>query len=694
MDLLGSIQFEAKFESGNLLLSEKVSQFEYDLLVRPDASTNSCLWFYFCIGNVTLNRPYLFHVIGFTKATCTFRNGQTPLVRSTSRAKWEHIPQRQCWYGLGVQRHRLKTSYPVASFLFQFNRQENYFFAFTYPYTHSMLTKFIGRIRDHKLSFCKVLSLGKTPGGSDMPVIMVSQDIHKLGVLMLETRRSLAGAESSNSTEPETLPPLSTVAPPVIPRERQKRVVLITARVHAGEVPASFVLHGVLESVTNNSPASKFLREHVIFVLVPMLNPDGVAAGNYRVNAAGFDLNRCYDAPNPDTQREALFIRRLFVSMLQTARAESVSGRRRDVQRLYEANPLTKALTKCADSLQLRDMFGLANDDSSDSMPDMVSVGSNGSIGSVAAASVASGLPGGRVLNTISMMLRESQQQSSCSERMSDCAAPSTRDAPCAAGGGGGSNGDLTIGSKKASKSPLTSEEASECFWEPEFEVLHGMQLDYVVDLHSHSGTQGGFTFYNYDSYVFCPFRRHICELAFPTMLGRHCAAFGSIRSDAPNAKQWVMHRDTPGSLRRTFNRISKAMCYDNGPYIYAIEVTNSHGPDPQLSGPTQALTLCQDNDNEDDENVSDPPVKGASSPTNAAARASSAVVDGAALPAAEGRPAAGPRSARAVATAAGQSTSQGIPAGSIAYTPTSWMTIGEKICTTFHDIYSTMYGL
>lgn len=36
---------------------------------------------------------------------------------------------------------------------------------------------------------------------------------------------------------------------------------------------------------------SKILLEYK-FVVVPMVNPDGVIYGNFRTNLAGFDLNR------------------------------------------------------------------------------------------------------------------------------------------------------------------------------------------------------------------------------------------------------------------------------------------------------------------------------------------------------------------------------------------------------------------
>ena len=46
-------------------------------------------------------------------------------------------------------------------------------------------------------------------------------------------------------------------------------------------------------------PEVRKLRDNVVFKIVPMLNPDGVFLGNYRVSSLGVDLNRCWILPAP-----------------------------------------------------------------------------------------------------------------------------------------------------------------------------------------------------------------------------------------------------------------------------------------------------------------------------------------------------------------------------------------------------------
>ena len=82
-----------------------------------------------------------------------------------------------------------------------------------------------------------------------------------------------------------------------------KRVVFLSARVHPGETPASFCMSGALELLTHPTDARAVaLRRHFVFKLVPILNPDGVARGHYRMDNFGRNLNRYYQDPCPEEQ--------------------------------------------------------------------------------------------------------------------------------------------------------------------------------------------------------------------------------------------------------------------------------------------------------------------------------------------------------------------------------------------------------
>ena len=82
-------------------------------------------------------------------------------------------------------------------------------------------------------------------------------------------------------------------------RFANKKVVFVSARVHPGETPSSFVVEGLLQLLLREHDARSIaLRRHFVFKVIPMLNPDGVACGCYRADpGSATDLNRMYDAP-------------------------------------------------------------------------------------------------------------------------------------------------------------------------------------------------------------------------------------------------------------------------------------------------------------------------------------------------------------------------------------------------------------
>lgn len=76
------------------------------------------------------------------------------------------------------------------------------------------------------------------------------------------------------------------------------RVIIILARSHPGEAPASYVCQGFLEFLIGKHPIANILRENFIFKIIPMVNPDGVFLGNNRCNLIGQDLNRTWHTAN------------------------------------------------------------------------------------------------------------------------------------------------------------------------------------------------------------------------------------------------------------------------------------------------------------------------------------------------------------------------------------------------------------
>lgn len=87
------------------------------------------------------------------------------------------------------------------------------------------------------------------------------------------------------------------------PYKFDKPTIFISSRVHPGETPASFVLDGIWNVLSNEkSEYGKILREKFVWKIVPHLNPDGVYRGYFRLDTLGQNLNRYYIAPTSDKQ--------------------------------------------------------------------------------------------------------------------------------------------------------------------------------------------------------------------------------------------------------------------------------------------------------------------------------------------------------------------------------------------------------
>ena len=83
-----SLEFESRFESGNLHRAIQVGPTEYDLLVSSDYnSQRHRQWFYFRVKNMQQNTPYRFNIVNYDKPDSVYNRGCKPCIYSEKRFK-------------------------------------------------------------------------------------------------------------------------------------------------------------------------------------------------------------------------------------------------------------------------------------------------------------------------------------------------------------------------------------------------------------------------------------------------------------------------------------------------------------------------------------------------------------------------------------------------------------------------------
>lgn len=177
----------------------------------------------------------------------------------------------------------------ICSYTLTFNVEFQYendtvYFAHSYPYTYSDLQDYLINIQRHpiKSKFCKLRLLCRSLAGNNVYYLTVTapstaeEEVQKVESLAKEKVK------------------MTIFHSKFLLKKQKKKAVVITARVHPGETPSSWMMKGFMDFITGDSYVAKKLRHKFIFKLVPMLNPDGVIVGNTRSSLTGRDLNRQY----------------------------------------------------------------------------------------------------------------------------------------------------------------------------------------------------------------------------------------------------------------------------------------------------------------------------------------------------------------------------------------------------------------
>ncbi|XP_034541624.1 cytosolic carboxypeptidase 2 [Notolabrus celidotus] len=266
-----TLEFESRFESGNLQKAVQVGIYDYELTLRTDMYTRKhTQWFYFRVRNMKAGVTYRFTIINLMKSSSLYSQGMRPLLYSEAAAKdkgvgWQRAGSNIRYYRNFGQNTKDINSDTVPLYSLTWTLQfphgsDTCYLAHCYPYTYSRLQRYLRSISSNPAvtSYCKLRVLCNSLAGNPVYVMTI-------------TSHSVSRVESGN-----------------------RKAVVVTARVHPGETNGSWMMEGFLDFLLGDSEDAKLLRDTFVFKVVPMLNPDGVVVGNYRCSLAGRDLNRKY----------------------------------------------------------------------------------------------------------------------------------------------------------------------------------------------------------------------------------------------------------------------------------------------------------------------------------------------------------------------------------------------------------------
>lgn len=311
------LRFDSHFESGNLDSAFHLGQDTYRLNLQYDANkSGSCQWFYFAINNTRKDVVYTFYISGFHKAKDVLNSGSKIFMYSQKASintgtSWSRSGYN---YAYGYIPSENPKNFPIHSI----SKPSKISPAFSYPNSLSAKPDSASSSDDQDSPTNE-----QEPAPKPKPKNRASLQFqikfpydfdtvylcYSLPYTYSDLLRSISHWTNkspllvTNETLCETVGgkscPLLTITSPQFPNEK-KKIIFITGRVHPGESNSSYVTHGLIDFLLSPTIASKYLLEHYVFKIIPMINIDGVIEGFYRCSLSGYDLNRVWTFPDPN----------------------------------------------------------------------------------------------------------------------------------------------------------------------------------------------------------------------------------------------------------------------------------------------------------------------------------------------------------------------------------------------------------
>lgn len=279
--------FDSNFDSGNLVSVQKVNEQSYNLIIAEDCEdlgikTESFrVWFYFRVRNLQKDIQITFTIKSLSKLLKgTLLKGHCPVYHVDGTNDGAEYDRK--WVKLNRNDNNVNFIEDAngldLNFSFTLKELETVYFAYTYPWSYNDNLVFIKGLQ---------LSLKKNKWiYFNCETIIKSLEQRKIHYLTLTSNKNQIPLKEKTihkylfKNNPDKRPFIFV----------DKKYIVISARVHPAETPASFALQGAIDFLIKNP----IFLDNFVFVIIPMLNPDGVFRGYYRLDTNGKNLNRVY----------------------------------------------------------------------------------------------------------------------------------------------------------------------------------------------------------------------------------------------------------------------------------------------------------------------------------------------------------------------------------------------------------------
>lgn len=245
------MQIDTDFEGGSISVLVANDPADVTLALRPDNAADFAQWFFFRV-RVAEGTTCGFRIENADEAGYPGGYSDYRVCVSYDGEHWFRIPTD---YSQGELRFRLKCERDLLTI------------AYFPPFTSERHHRLLDRVRAS--SRARVLEIGRSVQGRPISLVAFGD------------------------------------------QGRSLHRIWVVAQQHPGEAMAGFCAEGLLDRLLDEDDpiASALLAKAEVYV-VPRMNPDGVAIGNHRTNAAGRDLNREWASPSDEHSPEVACVLR------------------------------------------------------------------------------------------------------------------------------------------------------------------------------------------------------------------------------------------------------------------------------------------------------------------------------------------------------------------------------------------------